>query len=144
MCYGGLGLFVGEAPGEGEDAGEEDDGSEGYEAGVEGRESVDLFEVDESVHDGYYVVDAEDERVEDACRDKFQASVEVVELRKGEGDQSEKDCPGLPSIELVDPVHNGADQELNCRLRHEQRVCGEDTTDAAVCQTSQKPYSRAR
>lgn len=58
-----MGLVVGETPGEGQDAAEEDDGAEGDEAGLEDGEAVDLLEVDEPVEDGYDVVHAKDERV---------------------------------------------------------------------------------
>lgn len=45
--------------------------------------TVRLFEIDQPVEDGYDIVDAEDEWVQDAGRDELEAAVEEVELCEG-------------------------------------------------------------
>ena len=51
---------------------------------MKGREKTGLFEVDEPVENGYYIVDAENEGVENTGGYEFEAAVEVVELCEGE------------------------------------------------------------
>ena len=41
------------------------------------------------------------------------------------------------------PVHNGANEQLNCGLCHKESVCGKNATDSTIEHASEKSHSRA-
>lgn len=45
--------------------------------------------------------------------------MKVVELRKGEGKENQKDDPGLPAIKLIVTVHDSSDEQLDGGLGDE-------------------------
>lgn len=47
------------------------------------------MEVDQTIQDGNYVVDAEHEGVENAGRAEFQPAMQTIQLRKAEEDEAE-------------------------------------------------------
>jgi hypothetical protein len=67
----------------------------------------------------------------------------VIELGKGESNQAQKYHPGLPSIELVVAVHDGADKKFDSALGDQKRVCGEDATDTSEEHPSDKTKTRS-
>lgn len=58
--------------------------------------------------------------------------MQVVQLRKGEGDEAEQDHPRLPVRELVVPVEDGAHEELNGGFGNEEAVGGENTAAGGI------------
>lgn len=106
-------LLVAEAPGQGQDAREQDDSAESDQAGAERVDQVGLAEINQAVEDSDNVIDAEDEGVEDRRGDQLKASVEVVELTESKDNQANNEHPGLPVHELVVAVGYGPDKELD-------------------------------
>ena len=109
---------------------------------MEVRQSFALVEVDQAIYNGYDVVDTKDKRVKHTGADQLQTTVHIVKLRQGEDDESYQDDPGLPAVELVVAVDDGAHQQLDSALCDEQRVCRENAAHAAVEHASKQTQAR--
>lgn len=64
--------------------------------------------------------------------------MEVVELYQCQGDEGEQDEVALVAVELVFMVDYCAYEQLDSNLGDEEGVRGEDTADAAECETTEE------
>ncbi len=58
--------------------------------------------------------------------------MKVIKLRKCKSNKSEKNHPGLPSIELIDSVNDCPYEELDCWFSDQKRMRWKYPTDAPV------------